>query len=155
MTTNNAWNSTASGGAALVGTDTTDFDGILSAADDTVQKALDTLDNGVLAWTEVTTTSQAASGNNGYIANNGALVTITLPATSAVGEIIRITGKGTGGWRLATRAGQTIYFVGGNTTTGAGGRLDSTDDRDSVEIICVTADTDWNILSMHGAIGVT
>lgn len=143
--------------ANLISVNTANFDGILSAGDTTVQIALDTIDDieTGMTWTEVTGTSQAASGDNGYIANNGALVTITLPATSAVGEIIRITGKGTGGWRLAQNAGQTIYFVGGNTTTGAGGRLDSTDDRDSVEIICVTADTDWNILSMHGAIGVT
>jgi len=141
--------------ANLISTNTLNFDHCLSTADTNVQAALETLDDACFAWEEVTGTTKAAENNYGYIANNVALVTITLPSTAAIGETIRVTGKGAGGWRIAQNAGQTIYTAGSSTTTGAGGRLDSTDDRDSIELVCVTADTDWNVLSQIGVIGIT
>jgi hypothetical protein len=94
------------------------------------------------------------SVNNGYIANNAALVTLTLPDTAAVGDVVRVTGKGAGGWRIAQNAGETIYFGTSTTTTGAGGSLDSTQQRDTVELVCITADTEWNVLSSVGNITV-
>jgi hypothetical protein len=108
-----------------------------------------------LAWSEVTGTSQAMAINTGYIANNAGLVTLTLPSTAAQGSVIRVTGKGAGGWRLAQNASQTIFFGTSTTTTGTGGRLDSTATRDTVEIVCVTANNDWNVLSSIGNITVT
>jgi hypothetical protein len=93
--------------------------------------------------------------NNSYIANNAGLVTLTLPAVAALGSIIKVTGKGAGGWRIAQNAGQTIFFGTSTTTTGAAGRLDSTATRDTVELVCVTANNDWNVLSSIGNITVT
>lgn len=92
--------------------------------------------------------------NNGYIANNGATVQLTLPAVAVIGDMIRVTGKGAGGWQIQQNAGQTIYFASQATTTGAGGSLSSTDDRDSIELVCVTANNDWNVLSSIGNITV-
>lgn len=106
-------------------------------------------------WTEVTGTSQSMAVNNGYILNNGSLVTATLPLTAAIGDIVRVTGKGAGGWRIAQNSGQTIYFGTSTTTTGTGGRLDSTATRDTVELVCVTANNDWNVLNSIGNITVT
>jgi hypothetical protein len=93
--------------------------------------------------------------NNGYIANNAGLVTLTLPSTAALGSIIRVTGKGAGGWRIAQNSGQTIYFGTSTTTTGTGGRLDSSAQRDGIELVVVTANNDWNVLSVQGNITVT
>lgn len=109
---------------------------------------------GGLAWTVVTGLTQAAAVNNGYFANNGALVTVTLPATAAVGSIVRVAGMGAGGWAVAQNAGQSIRI--GNTTTivGVGGSLASTDIGDAVEIICRVADSGWQVLSMVGNITV-
>lgn len=107
------------------------------------------------SWNEETGTSATMAVNNGYIANNAALVTLTLPSTASVGDVVRVTGKGAGGWRIAQNAGQTIYFGLLSTTTGAGGRLDSTEDRDTVEMVCITADDDWNVISSVGNITVT
>jgi hypothetical protein len=42
------------------------------------------------------------ASNIGYIANSGSLLTLTLPSTSTVGDTIRVTGKGSGGWTIAT-----------------------------------------------------
>ena len=63
---------------------------------------------GTLAWQNVTGTSQQAQPNIGYLANNAAPVTITLPASPNLGDIVRVSGVGTGGWIIAQNAGQAI-----------------------------------------------
>jgi hypothetical protein len=110
---------------------------------------------GGLAWVEVTGTTQSAAVNTGYITNNASLVTVTLPSTAALGEVIRVTGEGAGGWSLAQNAGQTVHFGNQSTTTGAGGSLASSHRRDTVELVCVTANTDFNVLSSIGNITIT
>jgi hypothetical protein len=102
---------------------------------------------GGYSWTEVTGTSQAMAVNNGYITNNAGLVTCTLPASAAIGDTVIVQGKGAGGWRIAQNAGQTINFGSSPTTTGVGGYLESTNDFDSIELICITATTDWAVLT--------
>ena len=111
--------------------------------------------SGLMTWTEVTGTSASMAINNGYIANNAGLVTLTLPSTAALGSVINVTGKGAGGWRIAQNSGQTIFFGTSSTTAGATGRLDSTATRDTIELVCVTANNDWNVLSSIGNITVT
>lgn len=101
---------------------------------------------GGVTWTEVTGTSSALAINNGYIANNAGLVTLTLPATAVIGSVIRVQGKGAGLWRIAQNAGQTIHFGASDTTTGAAGYIEATQRYDSVELVCITADTDWAVL---------
>jgi len=108
---------------------------------------------GGITFSEITGTSQAMLSNNGYITNNVAQVVCTLPDTAALGSIVRVTGKGAGGWRISQNAGETITWDESlSTTTGTGGYLASTDDFDSVELICLTADTLWGILSSKGNI---
>jgi len=65
-----------------------------------------------LKWQVVAGTSQQAQTNNGYVANSAALVTITLPASPAIGAIVRVSGAGAGGWKIAQNAGQSI--IGAN-----------------------------------------
>lgn len=103
-----------------------------------------------ITWTEVTGTSQTAAINNGYITNNAGLVTVTIPTTAPVGSIVRIAGKGAGGWKLAQNASEIIHFDGIDTTTGTGGSLASTVRYDAVEIVCIVADTEWVVISSIG-----
>jgi photosystem II stability/assembly factor-like uncharacterized protein len=63
-------------------------------------------------WVDVTGTSQQAQSNTGYLADNPARVTITLPASPAIGDLIRVSGAGTGGWSIAQNAGQTVRTQG-------------------------------------------
>jgi hypothetical protein len=105
-----------------------------------------------LTWNVVIVTSTSMAVNNGYITNNGSLVTLTLPTVSAVGDIVRVTGKGSGGWKIAQNAGETIYFGSVNTTTGVAGYLASNDPLDSVELVCTTANDDWVVLSSVGTL---
>ncbi len=110
---------------------------------------------GAMTWTEVTGTSQTAAVSNGYITNNAALVTVTLPSTAAVGQIVSIVGKGAGLWKLAQNSGQTIHFGSFDTTTGTGGSVAASVRYDCVEVICTTANTDWVVKSSVGALVIT
>ncbi len=116
---------------------------------------------GGMTWTEVTGTSQAAAVDNGYITNNAALVTVTLPAVAAVGKVVSVVGSGAGGWRIAQNASQEVKWTAGGvdgfdeTTAGTGGFLESTDRYDSIELICLVANNTWGVKLSKGIINVT
>ena len=110
----------------------------------------DTSISGEFTWQPVSGTSQAMVQNNGYIPLNSSLTTFTLPAIAAIGDKFRIGGFGAGGWIIAQNAGQTIHLLPSNTTTGVDGSLASQGTRDSLEIICVTANTDFLVVSLTG-----
>lgn len=105
------------------------------------------------AWNVVSGTSQAMLSNNGYIADNGALVTLTLPATSTVGDEIDVIGKGAGGWLVQCGGGQTIVI--GSSTTSAGGSVASTNAKDSYSMICTEANIEWTVLCGPQSAGLT
>lgn len=104
------------------------------------------------SWNEETGTSANMAVNNGYIANNAGLVTLTLPASAAIGDSFSIVGKGAGGWLVQADTGQTIYY--GNSTSSVAGSLASTHRRDCVEIICITANTEFQVVDSVGSITV-
>ena len=108
------------------------------------------------AWA-VTTVDASMVANNGYIANKAGLLTMTLPASSAIGDLLEITGINTAlGWKIAQNANQIIHFGTSNTTTGTGGSLASINIRDSVRLVCVVsgASAEWNVISSVGNITV-
>ena len=106
------------------------------------------------ATTTVSGTTQTIVSNNRYIPNNAALCTLTLPATSVVGDRVLVTGRGAGGWRVAQLASQIIHGTT-DSTTGTGGRLDSTARYDSIELVCVVANLEWVIQSVKGTVTIT
>jgi len=107
-----------------------------------------------ISWNEVTGTTQTAAADNGYIANNESLVTVTLPETCAVGKTIRVAGKGSGLWKIAQNAGQQIIFGNKNTTSGSSGYLAAIYQYDSVELLCITADTVFSVTYAIGDLDV-
>ncbi len=107
-----------------------------------------------ITWSEVTGTTQSAAVNSGYITNNVAMVTVTIPTTAAVGDIVEIVGKGAGLWTVAQNASEIIHFGDLNTTTGTGGSLVSTHRRDCIRLICVVANTEWSVMSSQGNITI-
>ncbi len=74
---------------------------------------------GTFKWQTVLGTTQQAENNTGYFATNSSLVTITLPVTSNVGDVLRVSGSGLGGWKIAQNSGQTI--LAGNLPSAAAG----------------------------------
>ncbi len=109
---------------------------------------------GGLTWTVVTGASQAMTSNNGYIANNAGTVAFTLPTTSAVGDVLAVTGiNNATGWSIAYTTNQQIFF-GSATSTITSGSLASTKTRDTVYLVCMTANLTWNVVSSIGNITV-
>ena len=94
-----------------------------------------------IAWSGVSGTTQAAAINSGYVIQNAAQTTVTLPATAPIGSVVSVRGLGTAGWILAANTGQTIKVIG--STTSSGGSLTSAERYDSIDVTCVTADTTW------------
>lgn len=114
-----------------------------------------TVDPGKLEWNVITADLNPVVKNHGYICNKVGLLTLTLPTTAAVGEIFRVTGINTAlGWTVAQNAGQQIHIDNLSTTAGVGGSISSSAVRDSVELVCVVADTEWNATSFVGTITV-
>ena len=105
-------------------------------------------------WSEITA-SQAAAVNNAYVANNASQVVLTLPSTALFGDKVQVCGKGAGGWKIAQNDGQTIHFDSANTTTGVSGSLASQNTFDCVELVCITLNSDWLVVSCIGNITVT
>ena len=64
--------------------------------------------NGLVGWIPTNGTAIQAVIDTGYLLTNSQLVTVTLPASANPGDIVRISGAGASGWRVAQNAGQSI-----------------------------------------------
>lgn len=96
-----------------------------------------------LRWNDTSGTTQVMSAGNGYICSNPAQVSLSLPAVSAVGDLIAVQDSGAGGWIITQSAGQQIFGNATQTTLGASGTLMSSQNYDVVYLICVVANTKW------------
>jgi hypothetical protein len=104
------------------------------------------------AWQGVSTTT-SCSQNNNYFVTSGT-VAFTLPTTAAVGSLLSISvGKGTG-FSLAQAALQSIQFGSTSTTVGVGGSLTSTAIGDTINMVCIVANTTWLVTSCVGNITI-
>jgi hypothetical protein len=109
---------------------------------------------GGFTWA-VTTVNASMVASNGYIANKAGLLTMTLPASSSIGDVVAITGiNNATGWKIAQNANQIIHFGTISTTTGATGFLASASTRDTVTMVCVVAgaSAEWNVINSVGNI---
>jgi len=104
-------------------------------------------------WNDQTTSTTMAV-NNGYVADSGSLVTLTLPATAVFGSVIQVAGKGAGLWSIAQNSGQVIHFGTSSTTSGATGSLSAINQYDCVSLVCITANTDFVVTSVIGNLTV-
>ena len=145
---------------------TTGVDGILDddtmaadsatdlASQQSIKAYVDAQVGGVFPWNVVTGTTQTAAVNNGYFANNAGAVTVTMPTTAAIGDVVEVAGMGAGGWIIDYGTGASIRF-GSVTTTTTTGTLASTDAGDTVKIVCRVANTGWQVLTTLGNITYT
>lgn len=109
---------------------------------------------GGTTWS-VITINQTAAVNNGYICNKAGTLALALPASAAVGAVIEVLGINTAtGWQITQAAGQQIFFGTTQTTSGATGTLTSSAIRDAIKIVCITANTTWQVVSVIGNITV-
>jgi photosystem II stability/assembly factor-like uncharacterized protein len=64
--------------------------------------------NGLVGWVPTNGTTIQAVIDTGYLLNNSQLVTVTLPSSPNPGDIVRISGAGASGWKVAQNSGQSI-----------------------------------------------
>ncbi|MGD0744683.1 MAG: hypothetical protein ABSA45_05970 [Verrucomicrobiota bacterium] len=64
--------------------------------------------NGLVGWISTNGTAVQADIDHGYLLTNSELVTVTLPTSPHVGDIVRISGAGAGGWLVQESSGQSI-----------------------------------------------
>ncbi len=103
---------------------------------------------GGFTWHEVVTPTVVGGliANNGYIMNEAGGVIAILPAVAAIGDTIRILGKGAGGWVIEQHANQQMMLniknnpPGPNqfySTIGVAGSAGATDQFDAIDLICI------------------
>jgi hypothetical protein len=109
---------------------------------------------GGMDWVDVVGTTQLMVPNTGYVTDNVALITFTMPATAAFGTVNQITGLSAGGWLIQLNTGQRIHF-GNDEITVSTGTLFSTHDHDCVTLRCVVPDQEWVVESSQGNLSFT
>jgi hypothetical protein len=90
---------------------------------------------------------------NGYIAKGAGVVHFLLPAAANVGDTFQIAGYGNL-WVLNQNALQSIFLGNHTTSVGVGGSLTATHIKDTVELVCVTANSEFQVLDSIGNITV-
>ncbi len=111
--------------------------------------------SGIYPFTNVTSSTQLMAGDTGYVANDGAtLITLTLPATASVGQVVAVQGSGSGLWTIAQNASQVINFNEVASTVGTGGSISSTSKFDSIYLMCVVTNTTWVVNQSVGNFNV-
>lgn len=99
--------------------------------------------------------SQTLAVQNGYFCTSGAGLSLALPATSEVGDRVRVVLDGSTSWTITQpNAGTQIRMGNTQTTLGVGGSLASTAVGDSVELVCETANARWAVVSSIGNITI-
>lgn len=105
------------------------------------------------SWSSATGNITGVS-NNGYIINGNNIININLPLSSAVGDVVKIAGRSTSGWKINQNNNNIIYFGNTNTISGASGYLQSTHQRDCIELLCLTNSTEWQVVNSVGNITI-
>lgn len=103
-------------------------------------------------WNDITGGTAILAAENGYVADSASLTTFTMPTNNALGDTIKIMGKGSGGWTIVYSTGQSINFSSA-TTTITTGSLSSTNARDCIELVCTTSSGTAPIFTVSSSIG--
>jgi hypothetical protein len=110
---------------------------------------LEITDSSTLLW-NLTAFSEPMVSNNGYICDGGGALVLSLPATSAFGDILEITLDGSSSFQIAQNGAQQIRIGSLQTTSGVAGSITTTAQGNSLRMVCQIADTKWNVLSSMG-----
>ncbi len=100
-------------------------------------------------WTDISA-SQTMAVNNGYICESGGVLSLLLPPVSSVGDLLEVTLDGSAGFTITQGAGQSIRLGNDASTAGVGGSISSTQQGDSLRMVCSIANLKWNVLSTMG-----
>jgi hypothetical protein len=103
---------------------------------------------------------RTVNGNSTLRVNESVVFTgnahnLTLPTRARLGDVIDITGAGSGVYTIKQGAGQKISHLTSDTTVGTGGSLAAGTVRDCIRLVCVSADgTTWKTNNAQGTFTV-
>lgn len=102
-------------------------------------------------WNVVTSANNPVTlvPNNGYISKGIGVVNFILPAAASIGDLYWIKGIANL-WTLSQNALQNISLGYVTTTAGVGGSISANQVKDSIEILCVTANSGFEVLTSVG-----
>lgn len=124
--------------------------GIVATSDGT-QIYIDGSRDSNITWNAVSSTPVTIAPNSGYVTLFGSnQVVFSLPTTAAFGDYYRIVTASIGGWILDQGASQQIVFGNVSTTLGNTGYLESALIGDTVELLCIIANTHWQVIGVTG-----
>ena len=66
--------------------------------------------DGAITWLTPPGLYVSLRANKGYLVTNDQQVTLTLPTAPELGDVIRVSGGGNGGWKIAQNSGQVILW---------------------------------------------
>lgn len=124
---------------------------IISAGGNTVN--FNTTLFSLFPWTNIST-SQTMASNNGYLCSGNGALQLLLPPTSSVGDEISVVLCGSTSFTITQGAGQQIQMANRFTTAGIGGSLSSTQQGDSITMVCKTMNLSWVIYNSMGNLTV-
>jgi hypothetical protein len=107
--------------------------------------------SGGIAWNTTAVNITNMTADNGYfcVAPGGAL-TLGLPATSVLGDTVRVSLSGAASFQITQGIGQQIQLGANTSTFGNTGSLTSNAQGDSVELVCVNPSQTWVVQSSQG-----
>lgn len=102
-------------------------------------------------WVNVSTTSQTALPNTGYVTSNASQTTVTLPDHPAFGTFVAVAGNGAAGWKILPGPGGATINIGSASTTTS---VTSSNRYDSLTLVAIATDT-WSAWNGPQTAGLT
>jgi len=103
-----------------------------------------------LSWS-VITADQTAAANSGYFCNKGSLLTLTLPTTTTVGDVIAIVNINGAAFSKILSANPGTIHIGSSTCTANTGSLTSTALGDAIFLVAQTTASVWYAYGITGS----
>ncbi len=88
------------------------------------------------------------AGQSYYINNGASLVTLDMPATTAIGDTFKVVGNSSGGWVVQLAGGQTLHL--GSSASTVAGTLTFNNRYDCALIECTVANTTFTVSAWTG-----
>lgn len=97
------------------------------------------------SWVPIVDAGATLVAGTGYIINNesGSPVNLTLPLVSVVGQKIYIQGNNISGFQVSQNEDQSVSIGTSTTTVGSLGKITSSSGKDSIVLVCISANTAW------------
>lgn len=104
---------------------------------------------GALAWS-VISADQVAATNHGYFANKGSVLTLTLPTTTVVGDVIALVNINGAAFGKILSANPGTINLGSSVCTANTGSLTSTALGDAIFLVAQTTASVWYAYGVQG-----